>query len=380
MLSYSKRVILFLIPLFLVALPFIFQYFLFKVSGENSFEFDKPQEKSKLLVGYKYDNYKDRYYKYQIISSRKFDIIGIGSSRVLQFRKEFFKKSFYTWNIINYSQDYLSVLQTLKAHNNLPGFILLQLDERTFNKDFDRNTTTLADLKYPSTINLDISLTKDVLQDYFALEHKPYFREYILEGLAAQYYFSGYREDGSYQYGKLLYTINNQRRLFDSTFQATQKNINSGNTFFNIKFSQASLNNLNDFLDSCTKENIHVICFFQPYPSSVLSKLKETGFYPAIADVHNKVESLLETKTNNHLYINCDKLSIDDDLNLDGIHPNEWSNVNLLLSIPQGSIFREILNEDFLQSRTFASKACLNPGELSAIRDFFDSTKNYFKR
>ena len=270
---YLKRLFLFSIPLQILALPFIFQYSLFYISGENRFEYPRVRNQ-KMIVGYKYDNFKDIYYKHNILSQERFDIVGIGSSQVLQFRDSFFNRTFYAWNIINYSTDYLSVFETLKEKGKLPSAFLLQLDERTFNKDFDKPTTTLAGLKHPNTINPEFALTKNIIADFLKLKRKKNIDEYSLNGLSAQYYFSGYRHDGSYFYGKLCYDINYNSKAFDSTFAAQRIKIDSNSTFFNINYTPAALQNLEKFLNACTMANIDVICFFQPYPNSILRPLK----------------------------------------------------------------------------------------------------------
>lgn len=373
---YIKRLFLFIIPLLIISSPFIFQYILFKVSEENTYEFKRDIKNRRNIVGYKYDNFKDIYYKYEILTKENFDIIGIGSSRVLQFRENFFNRKFYAWNIINYSSDYLSVFETLKSNGKLPSVFLLQLDERTFNKDFDNPKPTLARLKYPNTINIDLDITKNIIKDFFSLKRKTSVQDYLLHGLSAQYYFSGYRHDGSYLYGKLCYDIVYNHDNFDSTFEVQQSKIDSSNTFFNITYNPAALQNLKLFLEACTSDNIKVICFFQPYPDSIIKDLKEKSFYSNIKYVHKQVENLV--MNSKHLYLNSELLPTDNNLNLDGIHPTEKSNLNLLQLIPKGTEYRAILNESLLEkSSPYASNSCIDSNELSTIKKFFELTKNY---
>lgn len=373
--SYLKKVFLFVLPILVpFSLPIIFQLFLFNKSGESHLFSIEPLEKGS-IVGYKYDNLKDINYKYQIVTRKRFEIVGIGSSRVLQFREKFFNRSFYAWNIINYSSDYLNIFHLLKANNTLPSFFLLQLDERTFNKDFDQADPTLKFLSKPNLVSFDPDLNIAIIKDYIALNRRSEFKGYSLKGLAAQYYFSGYRHDGSYQYGKLIYNMNFDYENFDSTFVAQRALIDDDNKFFNINYSSTALSNLNLFLEECSKSGVKVICFFQPYPNSIVKTLKEKGYYNTIIETRSKVEGLFQK--NSHLYINTNSLPAGDDLSMDGIHPTEKSNLNLLMKIPPQTLYRTILNEKVL-SKNVASNICLDSEELRAVKTFFQSTGNYF--
>ena len=72
-------------------------FFILKCSGESYTSYKLIINKSEdYLVGFRYNDDAYRYIKWYTISSKlKHNIISLGSSRVLQFRKEMFSSSFY---------------------------------------------------------------------------------------------------------------------------------------------------------------------------------------------------------------------------------------------------------------------------------------------
>ena len=183
------------------------------------------------------------------LKQEKTDISIVGSSRAAGFEKEMFlNKSVYNYSmIINSIQDIFSLIEDLDLEKK--DTLLIGLDQWNFNKNY---LGRLSNVYKKNNLNIPFILY-DKLKQFDNLQ---------LIGDKAWKNFSGFRNDGSYFYGKRF--IVPKDKLEDFNFIDTYNRIKDGNRRFEygseIDFKQ--LKKLEEILLLCKKREIVVIGFF----------------------------------------------------------------------------------------------------------------------
>ena len=187
-------------------------------AGENS-GFDEiiGLQKSKDAIYGTALNQNSFLYKLEMVREEKPKIIALGSSRVLQFREEYFTKSFVNCGgAMHYLKEGVLFLQEMVKYHK-PDVIILGLDCWWFNEDYLQPTgfshhqnngktltieklTTPIDLIYKGTISfkdfIDILICKypkNIVSDNYSI------------GLQAIKMQGGFRKDGSYFYSGYIF-------------------------------------------------------------------------------------------------------------------------------------------------------------------------------
>ena len=92
---FNIKIIVFFLPIVLFAFPI---GYLLKVYGESYVDFERIIKDSKYeLIGQRFTESNTLPIKTTIVNNSKPNVVAIGSSRVLQFREEMFRESFYNY-------------------------------------------------------------------------------------------------------------------------------------------------------------------------------------------------------------------------------------------------------------------------------------------
>jgi len=244
------------------------------------------------------------------LTSKKYDVIVLGTSRVMSFRSSFFKAgSFYNAGGCIYRIKNMRNFFAKIPRSNYPKVLILGLDQNFFNAQWDNNYS--SDSAYVTELNKaysfsataqeaflgllgDIKNRKISIKDIRQGFKKPSYRK---RGLTAFYKENGFINDGSYYYGDVV-TDPNSENLADYKFKDTLDRIAKGNRLFEHgkEINPAAIEELRLFLDECRQNNIHVVGFIPPYAQEIYDKLikMEDNYsyikkvYPAIREVFAK--------------------------------------------------------------------------------------------
>lgn len=300
---FLKKYFLFLIFIAIVCVPIIL--FLYKTQEVASVEdIVKKQMATKAIYGTALNDNMFAY-KLEIVKQTKPEIIAIGSSRVMQFREEFFSKKFITTggatNYMNEGVDFLN--EVLKVHK--PKVIILGLDIWWFNNNYQQPSRYMH-AGTTSILSID-KIYKPILWLANGKIDKKCFLNTILQsedsknsitnytniGISALKTSDGFRSDGSYFYSKLIFGI--EKPGDDVKFQDTLNRIKQGNARFEYgdKVSKDRWNDLLRFLNICKKNNIKVIIFIPPVANKIIEKMNEMkNEYAYVTEFRTKVISI----------------------------------------------------------------------------------------
>ena len=280
-----KKITLFLMPLVLF---FGVSSAILAAAGEM-FPVDRVIEAQKnenklVLFGLAYIN-PDKYYKIRSVLERKPDVIALGSSRVMQFRSRFFKKNIKFFNAgggvdsIKHFRHFLNMIPKGRE----PRVIIIGLDQYFFNHRYDKLADDDIDEKlsrrptYLETCRAGCQVYADYFKKKFTL--KGIFGRIGggRIGLNAVINDNGFRNDGSYYYGKIVEHPDDPKikQRFDDVFGRLSGGTNRFE--YNRDFSPDAVNELREFLKECRMRNIYVVGFLPPFPHVVYEKMEAMG-------------------------------------------------------------------------------------------------------
>lgn len=336
--NFITNIARFFIPLFLfLSLLMLIPLTLLIKSGEiiNPDVLIKSQIKEKKILGMAY-SYPTGYIKLQNTLIKKPEVLALGSSRIMNFRSFFFnaESNFYNAGGAIQSVDGFNLF--LNKLSEYPKVIIINIDQFWFNPNFN-DPTGFVDLTN-SYSALDI-LMDSFKRVYYGLLSGKINLEKINDsenniGMNAIMYGDGFRDDGSYQYSKI---ISSPKEAEDYLFSDTFDRIEKGNRRFeygNI-VSQKNIEELNKFLKICEDKNIHVLAFLAPFAPSVWDKLvlKESN-YEYIFKLDSELSQVF--KNYRHNFFNFEDISsigITDLEVIDGFHVSDKASLKMIIEM-----------------------------------------------
>ena len=356
--SFLKKLILFLIPLAIIAaVPAI----VLKVSGE-SYTSILPFLKSdkKHLIGYAYHDSNYRYLKWAgIQAGEKKQVWTLGSSRVLQFREEMFDSSFYNAGYtVRSLNDYIPFMEALPK-NKFPKYLILGVDHWTFTKTWDiPEVIPKAELWTESFVFFPEAST------YFKMYFDFYSGKYGLNafdedsriqriGLNAVVNNVGFRNDGTMNYGSQIdKLLSNDPGAQDYQFATTFNKVKTGYRQFQPgdSIDRDALAKLRRILDYCQKNNVTVVGFLPPFADSVYQEMLRSKNLNYLHGMADKLKP--EFDAFGFEFYDCSSLSqcgSSDDEAIDGMHGGERTYLKILLKmLEQGSVLKNVTSKDRL--------------------------------
>ena len=243
------------------------------------------------------------------LSQGKKEISIIGSSRTAGFEKEMFSnQSVYNYSmIVNSITDIKNLIVDLNLSKG--DTIVLGLDQWNFNSLYNSrllNRYKSYNINFPNIL----------------FDNRTIKNDYLLVGEKAIDNFSGFRNDGSYFYGKRF--IVPDEELEDYLFTDTYDRIQEGNRGFEYgsKVDLKQIKILEDLLVMAQKNKITLIGFFPPFAPSVNDKMNNSKYdYKYIYESSRLINHTFDRygfKFNDLTNIDL----FDDTFYLDGFHCN----------------------------------------------------------
>ena len=300
---FAKRISLFCLP---IALILAFPAYVFVRSGEgmstSAVIAAQMSGESPILFGAAYGN-STAYYKLRYLYELNPDVIALGTSRALQFRSGLFTAGTRFLNAggsISRIEQFREFLDKIPEGKE-PSIIIIGLDQNFFDPSWRGRTPVGVDelTVFDSPVNVFLNSWTKIYRDYyrrkFTFSDLPDGGEHRRAiGLNARRNGNGFRSDGSYRYGYFLDHSDAREaalaeiRNFDSV-QTTDPHLQRAPG----ALDEASVQELESFLQLSAERNIHIVGFLPPYPPSVYSALLEDREdYPYIFTLFDRLRPL----------------------------------------------------------------------------------------
>lgn len=296
-----KRFIKNLFLFFLPVLLFFTAMIPFYRAAVNSGEFRDLQENIKaqrnnqsILLGLGY-NEQTPYYKLSNANYYKAEVIALGTSRVMQFKKEFFKSNFYNCGGAvggNYNE-YINFLKNLTYK---PKVILLGLDQWVFNDAWNQSCKEYTGfIKIEQEKRNKAVMLKKIVKDWkhkkWKLSDLDMYPNNI--GFNGRIKDAGFMADGSYYYGDVYRNPQGQK---DYLFKDTYVRIMKGNGRFEwgMHIDTDTMKQLRSLLAYCSDNQIRVVGILPPFAPSVYGKMKATGNYGYLDEIEPACRKLFD--------------------------------------------------------------------------------------
>jgi hypothetical protein len=273
------------------------------------------------LIGEPYYENHMKWYKWQK-NIDNVDLIAIGSSRVLQFKSEFFSSPFFNLGyLVGTPKQTFQLIKEKKIKNKT---IIIALDQWAFNKEWSNNNKNFIKPSKPDFIKASISAGR--LKDAIKFKISPFLyspKSNILKiGAGAKLSLDGITNDGSYYYGKIyqgLLTNNKELIGIDYKFSNTIKRIKKGDSRFQYGkiCDQTALDNFEELVKYNIDQGNIVIYFFPPFAPTIQNLLKGNR-YSYILDASNKIAQI--AKKHKVTFFDYTFLKSIDEMYIDGFH------------------------------------------------------------
>lgn len=289
--------------------------------------FQNQRKNREMLLGVGYSE-NTAHYKLANCQYYEPSIIALGTSRVMQFKSDYFIDGiFYNCGgaVAGNYDEYLNFLKNMDDAV-LPEVVILGLDTWVFNDNWNKTCTDYVGFEKIEKENLPVGfIVKSIFEDYIdrkwsvgELDNFP-----NNQGFNGKIKNTGYMWDGSYYYGE-LYEFPEEGADFN--FLDTYKRIEAGNSRFEYGdcIDSDTMLKLDSLLCYCKEEGIYVIGFIPPFAPAINDALYANGNYGYIDLIAPKCENLFNQYAFEFYdYSSVQQLGCKDDYFLDGFHGSE---------------------------------------------------------
>ena len=342
--KFLKAALFFLSP-FVLALAF--PVFVFWTAGEFTAPDDvilAQRSTQSVLYGAAYTDC-SVYYKLASVLARHPQVIALGSSRIMQFRSGFFEHPESFFNVggaANKTKQFSYFLDKIPAGQE-PKVVIVGLDQFIFSHGWDDLVYNEPPEKYARCENPSNSffaqwktVYRDFFQHKFSLADLAPTGDTALKriGLNALVKDNGFRNDGSYHYGKII-----KERLGskEPTFIDDFDKIKNQDKLYVVdsEVNAIAVASVEDFLKKSKTRGVHVVGFLPPYAPSVYVRLKaDKESFSYVFKLEPKLQPLFE-KYGFHLFDFSDAslMGATDEEMIDGIHGSEKTYLRILIEM-----------------------------------------------
>lgn len=302
----------FILKSFLLVLPLLFFFLLpsivLYVSGENFVDLRKALKENSgrqsKQFGYLYNEDNYGFIKWHTLTNEpRYDVVTMGSSRVLQFRKEMFEGRFYNAGFtVRTTGDFLPFWHSI-PEEKYPRYLILGLDQNMFNENFHlahKRNWDSAYRQFPkasllTTVYRDLLDGKYSLSDLFKSESKDNL------GINAKLGRVQFKNDGStVTSGRFAEDISirdsvSLSKLFPESFVGIE---NGTGRFAGYNYGDQvdfnRVNELEEFLIFCEEKDIYVIAFLTTMSEEFHKRLLANGKYEILNKIYPVIKPLFD--------------------------------------------------------------------------------------
>lgn len=336
---FLGKLTIYVIPFVLLCAPFLYV----AVKSNEITDFDvlinKQNQSDDMLLGLGY-NEQTVYYKLKNANDRKATVMALGTSRVMQFRGDFFLTSFYNCGgaVKGHYDEYVNFLVNMDEEA-LPQYLIVGFDSWNFNERILHDDIYL-DFQEITKKNLSkSSIVKRIGTDYFRgkwnMTDFVHGRNNI--GFNGIFYGDGFRKDGSYC---ITESIVHPERAEDYEFKDTFQRIANGESGYEYgqEINRETLQCAERLLAYCESHDIIVIGVIPPYCPTALNQMEQSGKYEYLWKIAPNLERIFQDY-HYELYDFTDirEIGCDDSYFVDGFHGSEVAYGKILYEISEQS-------------------------------------------
>lgn len=294
--------------------------------------------------------------KLDIVKKKKPSVIALGSSRVMQFRADFFQnQDFYTLGGLGASVCELEYTWKKVKESYSPKVVIIGVDSWWLNpklKHDNRFNDSNNKAKYKEIVEL--YRNEKIFKQLLRVDEIKEFDEIGSRrniGLDAAVNGNGYRlSDGSRQYGKIIRDKKDTETRFKSTYERMAKGDENDRFVWCDTVSEIELRKLENLLNDIKKSGAIVVVFLPPFPHEIYNYMDNNSHYHGF--LHNFIYRMDEMcdKLNIPCYNFSDLSSIgaSDDETIDGFHASEVAYARITALLGQYEPISKYINTDKL--------------------------------
>lgn len=327
-----------------------------------------------------------QYFKLQSAVARRPDVLVLGTSRTMLFRRHFFKEDVRFFNAgggVARLKQFRRFLGLIPPGQE-PKLVILGLDQNFFNNNWDphaewnpavddQKDTNYTVVKDASAIVADEWRT--VYDDLNVKIFVPPLLErsdIIKIGLNAIYKNRGFVNDGSWYYGSFLKDPASPA-VDDYQFKDTLAAVASGSYRYTIgprgNLFPDVRNELGHLLEACRARNIHVVGFLPPYAPVVYSKMMSMPVeFEFVTRIDENVKPIFDKHGFGYLNAtDVGRWGVSDAEFIDGDHGSEHTMVRVFLKLMEvdATLRHYAAAPEFL-----AAKLAAAPNRFEVFRDY----------
>lgn len=299
--------------------------------------------------------------KFKIIEEKQPAVVAIGSSRVMQFRADYFKNAdFYTMGgtsgSIEEAQETFNRIKSVYV----PQIVILGIDLWWLNPKVDHRSHLEEREKIYNSKSMQyfqlFSYLKDdtdmrmVLFNTSTIKDRDYLGNRINVGLSAAVKSNGFRlSDGSYQEGEIIA----QNPSLETKLSDIYQRMDKGNRFFNWNqdIDYDELKKLKQLIQDMKSNGVHVVVFLPPFPNEIYSAMCHDEHYSTFLSEFEK--SLEDLCTEEEVYFaDCSNLAwlgASDNECIDGFHGSETAYARIIYKMLEDEKLPNFVNKEFLE-------------------------------
>jgi len=306
----KKWILIFILPSFLILIQYVYLIRVFEIKKIEDIVNRQITNRSIYGAAFNSNVFK---YKLLLIEKNKPEIIALGSSTVMTLEQKIFSKKFINaGGAMNSLDEGILFINELKKFTNRPKLLIINLDFWWFNikynkynfKNFDYHTNKGNNLNLDTLYNFNKSLFSaqipfETVKYFFQNKYmNSKFSNEDSLGLSALIKGAGYRHDGSYNYGGLLY---GDEVSDDEQFLQTKNRINNENARFQTGefLDEEQLRKLEILINKIEEMKIDYIILMPPLANSVFTIIDKNPKYLFVEKIFQHLEINYKEKFSN---------------------------------------------------------------------------------
>lgn len=372
--GFLKRCCLFALPLVIIGGPPVA---LLALSGEAFRDVDPVLESTirtgRGLIGFAWNEQNYPYLKYAgVMRQSRREVLALGSSRVLMFRQEMFRSSF--WNAgytIQTADDFREFLRLI-SEDRRPRVLLVALDQWMFNSEWIASAgqgssgswTRNPSVNLQQGLRLIPDVIGDTLRGRISVAALLSDRSDAPFGLNAWQNRKGFRADGSFEYGRQVeQRLSGDPNCPDFKFASSLRRVREGRERFRYGNApdEAALQEVNELLRECEKWGITVIAFLPPFADAVSEAMRQSGQHDYFRRLPEALSGMFAgTGHELHDFSSMSACGSTDAEAIDGFHAGETATMRMLIRMLEaGSQLVEHCDEAGLRAALGGTKSAL---------------------
>jgi hypothetical protein len=310
---------------------------------------------SELLYGSAYSDCSPRY-KLLAANAVRPEVLAVGTSRVMEVRREFFRRPFYNSGGAVFRAGDLRVFLSRISPEGQPRVLLVALDQFALNADVDRAEGNVIENRLstcPTIPSLIASSWTAVYRDLATRKisrgdlRAPPFEGF---GIAAQVNGRGFRKDGSNRPGKNGF----------SPFSEVLDRIDRQNSRFQRANhpSPELVDQVVAFVDDAAGRGMHVTVFLPPYAPQIRDRMTEVGGYGYVSEIYPALEPQLRARGATLFdFSDVRTMGFTDAAFIDGFHGSERVYAAMVAEMARRDpVFGEVVDVAAIEQMLSASK------------------------